>query len=469
MSASGSAHTASDHRSSRRSASAKAATGSGGSASQRASTWSRSAVKRWNSRSGSARQRRCRSSCRHHGDRASNRSVGSGPRSSGWSTCTGLNSPVQGAAVAVHQWRMASVPRSATHDAVVCDAAASPPACMHGADIAPVIGEYRGRGPPWSRRIDIRSPAVVAWSAARLGECSTDPTAGEVGPHTLRAPVCELGDGEAVADRSGAGRHVLDCPLASGGLEHERLARVGHDVAVVVGEVAVLVTAAATLAVALQQIGDHGDRSRCGRGSFEGEAEQVHPGQPERLSGSAGEHGLVADHDTVLVGAHLGAEHPERPAQQHGVGLGRLLDLDPGAAHSRAGRVRASRLPLQQLRLVGIAVGILREQHSARSHDDHRVAHAAHRSGTTAGVSGAPDRPPALDEDDRAEPGTTHGVRRSSAFVGVDRYVEGGQVPTAGEPVGDPSSTGGTLADRRGRLTSTERRCGPRISTRLRG
>jgi hypothetical protein len=49
-----------------------------------------------------------------------------------------------------------------------------------------------------------------------------------------------------------------------------------------------------------------------GRGALQGEAQQVHPGQAGLGVGLVGEDGLVADHDAVLVRAHLGAPHPER-------------------------------------------------------------------------------------------------------------------------------------------------------------
>jgi hypothetical protein len=63
----------------------------------------------------------------------------------------------------------------------------------------------------------------------------------------------------------------------------------------------------------------------------------------------------------MLVGANLGAPHPERAAQQHRVGLADLPDLDPGAPHPRPGPIAGAGLPIQDLGLVRIAIGILRE------------------------------------------------------------------------------------------------------------
>lgn len=56
-------------------------------------------------------------------------------------TDTGLNNEVHGAAVPVIQYDEPVGASSATQDATVCDDAARPPACMHGAPMAPVTGE----------------------------------------------------------------------------------------------------------------------------------------------------------------------------------------------------------------------------------------------------------------------------------------------------------------------------------------
>jgi hypothetical protein len=184
--------------------------------------------------------------------------------------------------------------------------------------------------------------------------------------------------------------------VATGGLYHDRSVRIGDDEAVVVGEVRVRPTARAGLAVAFQQGHDHLDGvGRVGR-PLQREAQQVHAEQagfglgasgpdPSGATGELpGEHRLVADDHAVLVGPHLGAEHPPGPRQQHGVGVGHLRDVDPGAAHRHLGvrRVRrvgpdvvARRDPLEQLRLVGVAVAVLGEQDALVGDGDHRVAH----------------------------------------------------------------------------------------------
>ena len=91
--------------------------------------------------------------------------------------------------------------------------------------------------------------------------------------------------------------------------------------------------------------------------------------------GLAGEDRLVADDHAVLVGAHLGAPHPERPAEQDGVGVLDLWDLDPGGRHGRSGGVVGGRVPLEALALVGVAVTVLGEQDALVGDDHHRVAH----------------------------------------------------------------------------------------------
>jgi hypothetical protein len=96
-------------------------------------------------------------------------------------TRTGLNKLVHGADVAVAQWRWSPSRRSsATHEPVVCEVALMPPpACMHGAALAPITGAQRGAGPfaPWSRSTAIRSRGddaahdpVMAWRTLDLAK-----------------------------------------------------------------------------------------------------------------------------------------------------------------------------------------------------------------------------------------------------------------------------------------------------------
>ena len=141
--------------------------------------------------------------------------------------------------------------------------------------------------------------------------------------------------------------------------------RIGDDEAVVI-EARRQMAAIAALAVIFQQGDDHLDRLGGRRRALQCQAQQVHADQrrlfPRRR---AGVDRLVADHHAVLVGAHLGAPHPERPAQQHGVRAPRLRDGDVGAGDRGARRVIGARRELDHLRLVALAIAVLAEQHDA--------------------------------------------------------------------------------------------------------
>ena len=256
-----------------------------------------------------------------------------------------------------------------------------PLGCMHGAPMAPVSGEYRGARS--TRPVITQHLHQVAHAGGptggRLGDGPAPRQRDDVAAQPIGVLGREGGDRQAVADGTGAGRHLLDRPAAAGGLEHVGPSGVGHDEAVVVGEVALLVAAPAALPVPLEQRGDHARRPR--RASTlrsSARRRRSMPVRPNACVGLAGEHGLVADGHPVLVGADLGAPHPERPAQQHGVGLAR-----PGRSRSRCtaaaspGGVRTPRLPVEHLRLVGVAVGVLGEQHPIRLDDDHGVTHGS--------------------------------------------------------------------------------------------
>lgn len=75
--------------------------------------------------------------------------------------------------------------------------------------------------------------------------------------------------------------------------------------------------------------------------------------------------GLVADHHAVLVGPHLRSPHPEGAADNDGIRLTYLGDLQPRAMDRLARRMCARRVPLEDLRLVGITVRVLAKEHPA--------------------------------------------------------------------------------------------------------
>ena len=144
--------------------------------------------------------------------------------------------------------------------------------------------------------------------------------------------------------------------------QHDDLARIGDDEAVVVPAPAE-VPATAALAVLFQR-GDHrGNRLGGGRAPLQAEPHQIHADQSlAPLRRQPGVHGLVADRHAMLVHAHFGAPDPERARQQRGVGLGRLRDGDVGGPVHRAASIAAARLHIEELGLVALAVAVLGEQ-----------------------------------------------------------------------------------------------------------
>ncbi len=144
-----------------------------------------------------------------------------------------------------------------------------------------------------------------------------------------------------------------------------------------VTEAGFVVTAAAALAVLRNERADNIFRRIGGVTALEAEPDQIHSQQAFARHGLARKNRLVADHDAMLVGAHFRTPHPERSAQDSGVGLLNLGDVDPRAAQHRAGRMRTRRHPAQDLRFIGIAIAVLAEQHTAGPDYDKRVTHTA--------------------------------------------------------------------------------------------
>ena len=99
-----------------------------------------------------------------------------------------------------------------------------------------------------------------------------------------------------------------------------------------VAEAGVVVAASAALAVTLYQFADHVPGAFGSLGALQAQPHQVHSQQAFALQGFAREDCLVADDDAMLVGAHLRAPQPERPAKKRGVSPRNLRDVDPGAA-----------------------------------------------------------------------------------------------------------------------------------------
>jgi len=112
------------------------------------------------------------------------------------------------------------------------------------------------------------------------------------------------------------------------------------DEAVVVRELSILMTASAAWPCVSRSSVITWTRPFGGSAALHAEAQQVHARKSRGRVRLTREHGLVADHDAVLVGGDFRAPHPERAAEQHGVGHARLLDLDPRAAQRRTWRMR---------------------------------------------------------------------------------------------------------------------------------
>ena len=209
----------------------------------------------------------------------------------------------------------------------------------------------------------------------KAGLRPTGATGRHSGAEAVSVSLGEPSDRESVGDAPYAPDNMLIGPVAASRLQYPRFERVGDQEAVVVGEGAILVAAAAALAVALEEVHEHGDRCRCRGRAFQSQPQEIHPRQTCRCVGLACEQRFVADDHPVLIGPHLRSPHPVRAAQQNAVGLGRLGDLDPRATHRCALRVRRPPVPLQELRLVGVAVGVLSEQHPLLTNRHHAIAH----------------------------------------------------------------------------------------------
>ncbi len=239
-----------------------------------------------------------------------------------------------------------------------------------------------------------------------LGVRLTDPARGD--PRLQEVVVVgKAGDGETVRDAASSQTDALHLPQPAGCFQHVRLADVGDQETVVVGEGSPLVSASSALAKLAEERHDHVDgRFRGGR-PLQGQAEQVHAGQSGGGIGLTGEDGLVADGHTELVGAHLRTPHPVGAAHQHRVGLGDLRDLDPGAPDGGSRLVTAALVPFQQLGFVGVPIGVLGEEQPGGFDHHHRVTHGCdtRRSPPPPGVR---SRPPARRRE--SSPGHRAGV-----------------------------------------------------------
>ena len=170
---------------------------------------------------------------------------------------------------------------------------------------------------------------------------------------------CEFGDGESVRDGARA-VNGFGSVIAACGFEDVGAGGVGDDVGVVVGEISVLVSAAAALSVFAQECGNGVHGFFGGGGAFECEAQKVHADEARFLFvGGLGEHGFVADGHAFFIGTDFCAPHPEWVGGKRGESLRHVGDVDVGAVEAGVGRVTAGGGPDEVLALIRIAVGVL--------------------------------------------------------------------------------------------------------------
>ncbi|OQA38606.1 MAG: hypothetical protein BWY52_03261 [Chloroflexi bacterium ADurb.Bin325] len=204
----------------------------------------------------------------------------------------------------------------------------------------------------------------VAAAEVEVGLGLAPAAAHRVGRQVGRGPIPPVGQGDGVGDGVDIA-HLPRGPMTARRLQHPRVPRVGDEIAVVVIELMGEAVVAA-LPVLPQERDDHLQRLHRGRAPLQPQAQQIHPQQPAdpgvRL---LGEHRLVADSHAVFVDPHLRAPDPERLGQRDRIGVGRLCDLDVGAAEAAVRRMIRSRDQDDMVGLVGLAVRVLSEERHA--------------------------------------------------------------------------------------------------------
>jgi hypothetical protein len=113
--------------------------------------------------------------------------------------------------------------------------------------------------------------------------------------------------------------------------------------------------------------------------SLQREAQEIHADQAGLfVVRHFSKHGLVADGDAVLVGAHLRAPHPERLSEQHRIGVFELGNFHVGALDGAMSRMISSGDTHDVMRFVWFPIGILAEERNAvGAESDNRITHGA--------------------------------------------------------------------------------------------
>ena len=188
------------------------------------------------------------------------------------------------------------------------------------------------RTPHRSLKHDAQSKAASPPVAARprvVEQAGTDEAAARAGVATDRQPI---------RDVSRTGRDHLGRPPLSRRLEHPRFRTIRQQEAVVVGPVDAF-SAAAALAVRLEQRRDHLDAlTRRGR-PFERQPHKIHSQQSFALAVRLdGPHRLVPHAETIRIRVHLSPPEPARTREDAGVRRRHLRYLDVRTLERRARR-----------------------------------------------------------------------------------------------------------------------------------
>jgi hypothetical protein len=178
-----------------------------------------------------------------------------------------------------------------------------------------------------------------------------------------RGKIPVVGDLIAVGDR----HDVIDPargPVLAGAVDDPGLAPVCDQEARVEVEVAHHLAVAA-LAECLDGAAHDLHSLARGLATLDRDAQQVEAAGAVGLRLQIAERRLVADRDTVLVAAELGAPGPEGAPEDHRVRSRRLRDGAMSDAHNRPIPVLARRIADHVLRLVDLGICALRQEHGA--------------------------------------------------------------------------------------------------------
>ena len=132
--------------------------------------------------------------------------------------------------------------------------------------------------------------------------------------------------------------------------------------------------AVAALTVLLQQI-DNASHCLLGIAApFQRQTQQIHTSKAGFTVSALGKHGLVADAQAVLIDTDLGAPHPDRAGEEHGVRFADLRNGDIGAGHLTA-QTGPGGVEFRHLYFVGTAVTVFGKHCANREQSAQSIAH----------------------------------------------------------------------------------------------